>query len=190
MLLCAYCKLRRNVQVTSCNAVCTHICRASDTPQNERLLPWYTLITDYFIVNKTSIDIKQRIETKNATFTSHKSAYTTTARPRIYVMCSNLRLQLSNSIHIFNITKLKKGWLLNVKYMSNFIPASTNFVVLHKHTPYSKFCKYGLMMVNWPKHVVEVKKNRNIYCSVWLKPEMICFLLVYNTLGCLCKSIR
>ena len=37
------------------------------------------------------------------------------------------------------------------------------------HALYSKFCKDGLMMVNWSKHVVEVKlKHIYIYIYIYI----------------------
>jgi hypothetical protein len=44
--------------------------------------------------------------------------------------------------------------------------------------PYSTFCRDGLIMIKWPKHVI--KKNKTIYC-VWLKPETI--FLSYNLIN-------
>jgi hypothetical protein len=52
-----------------------------------------------------------------------------------------------------------------------------NVVLFALHSPDSKFCKYGLMMVNWPKHIIRIKINKIYYC-VWLKPETFLFLLV------------
>jgi len=44
--------------------------------------------------------------------------------------------------------------------------------------PYTKVCKDGLMMVNWPKHVAKVKKN-NILLSL-TNQKMFCCLLVFT----------
>jgi len=42
---------------------------------------------------------------------------------------------------------------------------------------YVLYTLYDLMMANWPKYVVQVNKNKDMYC-VLLKPESICFLSI------------
>ena len=79
-------------------------------------------------------------------------------------------------------------------FQSYGIPHSVNLFALH--APYSKFCKDGLMIVNWPKHVkikiiyiylyvyiyvyIYMCVYIYVYCCVWLKPEL------FFVLNCRC----
>ena len=83
---------------------------------------------------------------------------------------------------LLNITK--KRWYITDYRKINFIflicfhtficlmGSHITWMPFALHAPYSKFCKDGMMMVNWPKHVVKLKWNR-IYCCVWLESEPI-----------------
>ena len=46
------------------------------------------------------------------------------------------------------------------------------------HTPYSTFCKDGLMMVSWPKHYVKEEKNEDIMCFIETRNYLFSFSLM------------
>jgi hypothetical protein len=50
--------------------------------------------------------------------------------------------------------------------------------------PYSRFCREGLMMVKWPRHV----KINTKYCCVWLELETILFSFSNKILYCTCHN--
>jgi hypothetical protein len=86
-------------------------------------------------------------------------------------------------------SQAKKPFILYYLYhiLTHFFKSLTGsyimWMLFSLHEPCSQFCKYGLIMVNWSKHVVKIKIK--IYCCVWPKPENILlpFSLI-NTTGC------
>jgi len=67
-------------------------------------------------------------------------------------------------------------------------------------TPYSKFCKDGLMMVNWPKHVIKIKIkyiavfdwNQKLFCwGSLVNGQCVCITYFIPVLkfGCMTQAI-
>ena len=90
-------------------------------------------------------------------------------------------------IHIliaFSIICALVVWFINKVHIYMYIFLSWRHISVH--APYCRFCKDGLMVVNWPKKVV----IKIIYiCCDWLKTETILLSLSlnihFNMEGCL-----
>ena len=76
-----------------------------------------------------------------------------------FVSASNNCLVLQKTLIYHRLQKKTIHFILFFIYFNTFVSLMGPHITWMKfvlHAPYSKFCKYGLTIVHWPKHVVRL----------------------------------